>query len=167
MHRETYYLAVDIFDRFMDIRSNVKKDQLQLLGVTCLFVAAKIEVGRKCCVYSAVDDIYENLAIFKKNIIYHGFFPFQEIYPPQAAEFAYVTDGACSVSDLLDTELVICKVCFTTESVTHTLPGPCVCDAGVTVNDVGGLILSDSHGRFSGLVNYIKSAEVFSYSGLV
>ncbi len=34
----------------------------------------------------------------------------QEIYPPKAHDFAYVTDGACSVADLLDTELIICKV---------------------------------------------------------
>ena len=45
MHRETYYLAVDIFDRFMNTRTHVKKDQLQLLGVSCLFIAAKIEVS--------------------------------------------------------------------------------------------------------------------------
>lgn len=35
---------------------------------------------------------------------------FQEIYPPKVSEFAYVTDGACSVSDILDMELLICKV---------------------------------------------------------
>ncbi len=44
LHRETYYLAIDLFDRFMDMRTNVKKEQLQLLGVSCLFIAAKIEV---------------------------------------------------------------------------------------------------------------------------
>lgn len=37
-------------------------------------------------------------------------FRVQEIYPPKAADFAYVTDGACSVADLLDTELIVCKV---------------------------------------------------------
>lgn len=76
LHRETYYLAMNMFDRFMDTRTNVRKEQLQLLGVTCLFIASKIE----------------------------------EIYPPKAHDFAYVTDGACSVADLLDTELIICKV---------------------------------------------------------
>ena len=35
---------------------------------------------------------------------------FQEIYPPKVSEFAYVTDGACTVSNILDTELIICKV---------------------------------------------------------
>ena len=36
---------MDMFDRFMDTRTNVRKEQLQLLGVTCLFIASKIEVG--------------------------------------------------------------------------------------------------------------------------
>jgi hypothetical protein len=45
LHRETYYLAMDMFDRFMDARNNVRKEQLQLLGVTCLFIASKIEVS--------------------------------------------------------------------------------------------------------------------------
>lgn len=45
LHRETYYLAMNMFDRFMDTRTNVRKEQLQLLGVTCLFIASKIEVS--------------------------------------------------------------------------------------------------------------------------
>lgn len=36
---------MDMFDRFMDARTNIRKEQLQLLGVTCLFISAKIEVG--------------------------------------------------------------------------------------------------------------------------
>lgn len=75
LHRETYYLAKDMFDRFMDLRSGVLKDQLQLIGVTCLFISSKIE----------------------------------EIYPPKVGDFAYVTDGACSVASILNMELVICK----------------------------------------------------------
>ena len=45
LHRETYYLAMDMFDRFMDAQTGVRKEQLQLLGVTCLFIASKIEVS--------------------------------------------------------------------------------------------------------------------------
>lgn len=42
-HRETYYLAIDYIDRYLTHTENFPKQQLQLLGITCLFVAAKIE----------------------------------------------------------------------------------------------------------------------------
>lgn len=34
----------------------------------------------------------------------------EEIYPPKVADFAYVTDGACSSEDIQDKELVVMKV---------------------------------------------------------
>ncbi|XP_052003479.1 G1/S-specific cyclin-E2-like isoform X2 [Xyrauchen texanus] len=43
LHRETFYLAQDIFDRFMLTQKDIGKDQLQLIGVTSLFIASKIE----------------------------------------------------------------------------------------------------------------------------
>ncbi|CAG9856936.1 unnamed protein product [Phyllotreta striolata] len=43
LRRVTYYLCVDYFDRFLSIRPDVPKNQLQLVGVTCLFLAAKLE----------------------------------------------------------------------------------------------------------------------------
>ncbi|KAK0142654.1 G1/S-specific cyclin-E1 [Merluccius polli] len=43
LHRETYHLAQDYFDRFMATQSNVFKSTLQLIGITCLFIAAKME----------------------------------------------------------------------------------------------------------------------------
>ncbi|XP_037558705.1 G1/S-specific cyclin-E1-like [Dermacentor silvarum] len=73
LHRDTYYLAQDILDRYLAKSSNLPKNQLQLLGITALFLAAKME----------------------------------EIYPPKLAEFAYVTDGACQESEILDKELSI------------------------------------------------------------
>ncbi|XP_058056321.1 G1/S-specific cyclin-E1 [Anopheles bellator] len=73
MHRETYYLAVDFIDRYLSRKTEQKKTHLQLLGITALFVAAKVE----------------------------------EIYPPKLAEFAYVTDGACTEEDILNEELVL------------------------------------------------------------
>ena len=35
---------------------------------------------------------------------------FQEIYPPKISEFAYVTDGACTESEILHQELLMLKV---------------------------------------------------------
>lgn len=49
LHRETYFLSVDMYDRFMEARTGVQKEQLQLIGITCLFIASKIEVS--VCMY--------------------------------------------------------------------------------------------------------------------
>jgi len=43
LHRETFYLSADFFDRYMTRTINIPKTKLQLIGVTCLFIAAKIE----------------------------------------------------------------------------------------------------------------------------
>ncbi|KAM3613816.1 uncharacterized protein V6R79_005465 [Siganus canaliculatus] len=43
LHRQTAYLAQDYFDRFMLTEENVGKECLQLLGITALFIASKIE----------------------------------------------------------------------------------------------------------------------------
>lgn len=42
-YRETYHLAVDYTDRFLSAQINIDKLDLQLVGVTCLFIAAKYE----------------------------------------------------------------------------------------------------------------------------
>lgn len=76
LHRESYYLAVDYLDRFLSVKnenSKTPKTRLQLIGITCLFVAAKVE----------------------------------EIYPPKIGEFAYVTDGACEVEDIIQQEQIL------------------------------------------------------------
>ncbi|XP_073341115.1 G1/S-specific cyclin-E2 isoform X1 [Pagrus major] len=75
LHRQTAYLAQDYFDRFMLTEEDVSKEYLQLLGITALFIASKIE----------------------------------EIYPPKIFEFAYVTDGACDMWDIQQTELHMLK----------------------------------------------------------
>ncbi|BFF94218.1 G1/S-specific cyclin-E [Drosophila madeirensis] len=43
LHRETFYLAVDYLDRYLFVAHKVLKTHLQLIGITCLFVAAKVE----------------------------------------------------------------------------------------------------------------------------
>lgn len=42
LHRETYYLAVDYLDRYLSTNTKISKTRLQLIGITCLFVAAKV-----------------------------------------------------------------------------------------------------------------------------
>ena len=43
LHRETYNLAMDYFDRYLSTQNEIGKQQLQLVGITCLFIASKIE----------------------------------------------------------------------------------------------------------------------------
>jgi G1/S-specific cyclin-E1 len=44
LHRETYYLTVDYLDRYLTTaKSSISKNQLQLIGITCLFIASKVE----------------------------------------------------------------------------------------------------------------------------
>jgi len=43
LHRETFHLAVDFVDRYLSTQRNIPKTRLQLVGITALFVAAKIE----------------------------------------------------------------------------------------------------------------------------
>lgn len=42
-HRETYYLALDYLDRYLSTNVKICKNYLQLIGITCLFIAAKVE----------------------------------------------------------------------------------------------------------------------------
>ena len=44
--RTTFYLACEYFDRFMSKSSDIPKTRLQVIGITSLFVAAKIEVNK-------------------------------------------------------------------------------------------------------------------------
>jgi cyclin E len=43
LHRETFYLAVYYCDRYLAHQHDVAKEKLQLIGVTSLFVASKME----------------------------------------------------------------------------------------------------------------------------
>ena len=43
LKRETFYYAINYVDRFLSARVNVRKEELQLIGVTAMFVAAKME----------------------------------------------------------------------------------------------------------------------------
>ena len=56
----------------------------------------------------------QKIGFKNKNIftLLYNFAVFQEIYPPKLADFAYVTDGACSENEILDQELIMLKVCF-------------------------------------------------------
>ena len=42
LQRETFYLSLNIYDRFMDTQHGVQEKQLKLIGLTCLFIASKV-----------------------------------------------------------------------------------------------------------------------------
>jgi hypothetical protein len=44
LHRETFHLSVEYMDRYLSLTpTELRMDRLQLLGMTCLFLAAKVE----------------------------------------------------------------------------------------------------------------------------
>lgn len=43
LHRETFYLGQDYFDRFMATQENILQNTVQLIGISSLFIAAKME----------------------------------------------------------------------------------------------------------------------------
>jgi len=58
LHRETYHLAIAYVDKFLCNTSNLPKNKLQLLGVSALFIAAKIEeiYPPRICEFAYVTD---------------------------------------------------------------------------------------------------------------
>lgn len=73
--QETMYMTVGIIDRFLQDHP-VPKKQLQLVGVTAMFLASKYE----------------------------------EMYPPEISDFAYVTDRAFTTAQIRDMEMTILRV---------------------------------------------------------
>ncbi|XP_017294052.1 G2/mitotic-specific cyclin-B1 [Kryptolebias marmoratus] len=73
--QETMYMTVGMIDRFLQDHP-VPKKQLQLVGVSAMFLASKYE----------------------------------EMYPPEIADFAYVTDRAYTTAQIRDMEMTILRV---------------------------------------------------------
>ncbi|XP_051969706.1 G2/mitotic-specific cyclin-B1-like [Xyrauchen texanus] len=73
--QETMYITVAIIDRFLQ-DNPVPKKQLQLVGVTAMFIASKYE----------------------------------EMYPPEIADFSFVTDQAYSTAQIREMEMRVLRV---------------------------------------------------------
>ncbi|XP_061657978.1 G2/mitotic-specific cyclin-B1 [Syngnathoides biaculeatus] len=73
--QETVYMTVGIIDRFLQ-DNPVSKKQLQLVGVTAMFLACKYE----------------------------------EMYPPEISDFAFVTDRAYTTAQIREMEMTILRV---------------------------------------------------------
>ena len=55
-----------MYDRFMDTQTGIQKEQLQLIGVTCLFIASKIEVGSQQFVLSSPLSFMSFMVVYVK-----------------------------------------------------------------------------------------------------
>lgn len=77
LHRQTAYLAQDYFDRFMLTEEDVGKEYLQLLGITALFIASKIEVSHFSC--SSNHMCTHKIDISNKSILDPGNLPSQNL----------------------------------------------------------------------------------------
>nr|XP_057918542.1 G2/mitotic-specific cyclin-B1 [Doryrhamphus excisus] len=73
--QETMYMTVGIIDRFLQ-EHPVRKNKLQLVGVTAMFLASKYE----------------------------------ETYPPEISDFAFVTDRAYTTAQIREMEMTILRV---------------------------------------------------------
>jgi hypothetical protein len=47
LHRETYHLSIAYIDQYLCNTNDLPKNKFQLLGITSLFIASKIEVKKK------------------------------------------------------------------------------------------------------------------------
>jgi hypothetical protein len=54
LHRETYHLAIAYVDQYLCNTTNLPKAKLQLLGITSLFIASKIEVRKRINYFSLI-----------------------------------------------------------------------------------------------------------------
>jgi hypothetical protein len=43
LKRETYHLSISYVDRFLEAQNNVGKAEFQLVGLSCLYIASKVE----------------------------------------------------------------------------------------------------------------------------
>ena len=67
LKRETFHTALNYVDRYLSIVPNIKKWDLQLLGLTSLFVASKMEVNF-IYLYSVIHFIYRKYIHIKSKI---------------------------------------------------------------------------------------------------
>ncbi|XP_055606770.1 G2/mitotic-specific cyclin-B [Uranotaenia lowii] len=73
---DTYHMTVSIIDRYLQLVKDTQKKELQLVGVTAMFIASKYE----------------------------------ELFPPDISDFAYITDDTYNKKQILEMEKRIFKV---------------------------------------------------------
>lgn len=43
LKRETFHLSLNLCDRYLSLKSNIKKEEYQLIGLTCMYLSSKLE----------------------------------------------------------------------------------------------------------------------------
>ena len=89
LKRDTLHLAVNFLDRYLSFVPNIPKWKFQLIGITSLFAAAKVEV--KC----PFDYLFDNI---RKSIC------------EQSKDFAKSTDDGYTAEQIKEMELELYKV---------------------------------------------------------
>lgn len=93
LNHETLYLGVKLVDHYLS-KEVIAKEKFQLLGATCLFIAAKFDVSYH----------------FQINYTESKFFSFvQERIPPSIEDFLYICDDAYLRRDLISFEMEVFK----------------------------------------------------------
>lgn len=99
LHRQTFYLAQDYFDRFMLTQANIEKGTLQL--IYSIQDGGERQAGSKC---------QTKIQLVKQAPWSLTSLPSQEASPPKVSQMAYMTAGTCCEEEILQMELIILKV---------------------------------------------------------
>jgi hypothetical protein len=97
--RQTFYLALNLVDRYLSMTQGLTKDKYQLVGLCGLLVASKLEVSWSASSTTLLRSLFNT---------------FQEYYPPTLKDFIVLCDGAWTKYHLIDMELdmlLVCKPC--------------------------------------------------------
>ncbi len=57
LKRETLYISINLVDRFLTMQIGISKMDLQLVGVSCMYIASKVEVFLYKKLYNIIGNI--------------------------------------------------------------------------------------------------------------
>lgn len=103
LQNETLYLAVNYIDRFLSSMS-VLRGKLQLVGTAAMLLASYVLFTLELHIVRCIQDcVFKCIYTFKCR-------KFEEIYPPEVAEFVYITDDTYTKKQVLRMEHLVLKV---------------------------------------------------------
>lgn len=103
LKRETFHIAVNLIDRYLSVQLSVKKREFQLIGVTCLYIAAKLEVIRQAGRHTSSLNPIALLIIMRVACS-------QEVLPPSIEDFVSSTNNGYSPQEINLKEINVLQV---------------------------------------------------------